>query len=103
MSIYLEHLDHTLWSSRLLNDKIPVLESLGLPDGVENLTELKRGIVIVTGQTGSGKSTTLASLIDRINHTGDCHVFTLEDPIEYIYEPDLCIATKRNGAGYKKL
>ncbi len=87
--------DHTSVVIRLLNDKIPVLESLGLPDGVESLTELKRGIVIVTGQTGSGKSTTLASLIDRINHTRDCHVITLEDPIEYIYEPDLCIFNQR--------
>ena len=87
--------DHTSVVIRLLNDKIPALESLGLPDGVESLTELKRGIVIVTGQTGSGKSTTLASLIDRINHTRDCHVITLEDPIEYIYEPDLCIFNQR--------
>ncbi len=87
--------DHTSVVIRLLNDKIPMLESLGLPDGVERLTELKRGIVIVTGQTGSGKSTTLASLIDRINHTRDCHVITLEDPIEYIYEPDLSIFNQR--------
>jgi len=87
--------DHTSVVIRLLNDKIPVLESLGLPEGVESLTELKRGIVIVTGQTGSGKSTTLASLIDRINHTRDCHVITLEDPIEYIYEPDLSIFNQR--------
>ncbi|WP_313527987.1 type IV pilus twitching motility protein PilT [Anaerotignum sp.] len=87
--------EHTSIVIRLLNDKIPRLDCLGLPLGVERLTELKRGIVIVTGQTGSGKSTTLASLIDRINHTRSCHVITLEDPIEYIYEPDLCIFNQR--------
>lgn len=87
--------DHTSAVIRLLNNKIPELETLGLPAAVEKLTELQRGIIIVTGQTGSGKSTTLASLIDRINHTRGCHVITLEDPIEYIYTPDLCIFNQR--------
>ncbi|WP_304509180.1 type IV pilus twitching motility protein PilT [Anaerotignum sp.] len=86
---------HTSVVIRLLNDRIPKLETLGLPDGVDRLTELKRGIIIVTGQTGSGKSTTLASMIDRINHTRGCHVITLEDPIEYIYEPDMSIFNQR--------
>ncbi len=87
--------EHTSVVIRLLNDKIPSLDTLGLPDVVDRLTELNRGIIIVTGQTGSGKSTTLASLIDRINHTRDCHVITLEDPIEYVYKPDRSIFNQR--------
>ncbi len=80
---------------RLLSQKIPKLESLGLPPAVSGFPRLQRGIVLVTGETGSGKSTTLAALLDEINHTRKEHIITLEDPIEYIYTPDLCVINQR--------
>jgi len=80
---------------RLLNDEIPALESLGLPPAVAAFPEYPRGIVLVTGETGSGKSTTLASLLDRINHTKPEHIITFEDPIEYVYTQDLCAVNQR--------
>ena len=80
---------------RLLRENIPALESLGLPPAAMRLPELKKGIVLVTGETGSGKSTTLAALLDRINHTRKEHIVTLEDPVEYVYRPDLCAINQR--------
>ena len=80
---------------RILSSKIPELENLGLPPVVPGFADFSRGIVIVTGETGSGKSTTLAALIDRINHTRRQHIITLEDPIEYIYTPDRCTVNQR--------
>jgi len=80
---------------RLLREEIPKLETLGLPPAVLNLTGLHKGIVLVTGETGSGKSTTLAALIDSINHTRQDHIVTLEDPVEYLYKPDLCAINQR--------
>lgn len=80
---------------RLLSDKIPKLDTLGLPPAVMNLPNLHKGIVLVTGETGSGKSTTLAALLDHINHTTKAHIVTLEDPVEYIYTPDLCAINQR--------
>ena len=68
---------------RLLADEIPALEKLDLPPKVLELTDLHQGLVLVTGETGSGKSTTLAAMIDKINHTRAAHVLTLEDPVEY--------------------
>ena len=80
---------------RLLAETIPDLDRLGLPPAVHGLPDLNRGIVLVTGETGSGKSTTLAAMLDRINHTSSEHIITLEDPIEYIYTPDRCIINQR--------
>lgn len=80
---------------RLLRDTIPELYELGLPPQVEDLTNLHKGIVLVTGETGSGKSTTLAAMLNKINNTYKSHIVTLEDPIEYIYEPNLCIINQR--------
>lgn len=80
---------------RLLADSIPPLEKLGLPPKAAELADLRRGVVLVTGETGSGKSTTLAAMIDRINHTRSAHILTLEDPIEYLYTPDRCIFNQR--------
>ena len=80
---------------RLLREQIPQLDSLGLPPAAQSLPTLHKGIVLVTGETGSGKSTTLAALLDYINHTRKCHIVTLEDPIEYIYKPDLCAINQR--------
>ena len=80
---------------RLLREEIPDLANLGLPPAVLKLTELHKGIVLVTGETGSGKSTTLAAILDRINHTRKNHIVTLEDPVEYVYTPDLCAINQR--------
>ena len=80
---------------RILNNHIPAFEELGLPPQIANFTEFKQGIVLVTGETGSGKSTTLACLLDKINRTQCKHIITLEDPIEYIYTPDQCIINQR--------
>ncbi len=80
---------------RILNEQIPDLFALGLPPAVLDLPRLHKGIVLVTGETGSGKSTTLAALIDNINHNDKRHIVTLEDPVEYIYKPDLCAINQR--------
>ncbi len=72
---------------RALSSKIPSMEILGLPDIVRELSEKPRGLILVTGPTGSGKSTTLASMINEINHTRPEHILTVEDPIEFVYEP----------------
>ena len=71
------------------------IEALGLPDVVRNLSEEHRGLVLVTGPTGSGKTTTLAAMIDHINHTRSCHVITVEDPIEYLHQDDLAAIDQR--------
>ena len=80
---------------RLLSDKIPDLQTLGLPPAAMDLPNLHKGIVLVTGETGSGKSTTLAAMIDYINHTRNCHIVTLEDPVEYLYKPDKAVINQR--------
>lgn len=80
---------------RIFADRIPQMEELGLPACAMNIPALKNGIVLVTGETGSGKSTTLASIIDRINHTRDAHVITLEDPVEYLFDSDRSIISQR--------
>ena len=80
---------------RILADHIPEIEELHLPPIVSEFAEYRSGIVLVTGETGSGKSTTLAALLDRINHTRQNHIITLEDPIEYLYTPDKCIINQR--------
>ena len=80
---------------RLLSDTIPKLETLGLPPAAMKLPDLHKGIVLVTGETGSGKSTTLAALLDYINHHYQSHIVTLEDPVEYVYKPDKCAINQR--------
>ena len=80
---------------RLVNTEIPSPESLGLPQSVLELVKKKRGLILVTGPTGSGKSTTLASLIHIINQTQNKHIITLEDPIEYVYTPKKAIINQR--------
>ena len=80
---------------RLLNETIPSFHELGLPPVVKSFTNFSQGIVLVTGETGSGKSTTLACILDMINHSQQKHIITLEDPIEYIYHPDQCVVNQR--------
>lgn len=86
---------HVSCAIRLLSDRIPRFDEIGLPPQVQNFTDFKQGIVLITGETGSGKSTTLACLLDKINHSQYKHIITLEDPIEYIYEQDKCIVNQR--------
>jgi twitching motility protein PilT len=80
---------------RIIPSKIPQAKDIGLSDAILNFTKLPRGLVLVTGPTGSGKSTTLASLIDIINATRKDHIITIEDPIEFVYEPKSCIIRQR--------
>jgi twitching motility protein PilT len=80
---------------RPIPHEMPVFSSLGLPDSIRMFTELRRGLVLVTGPTGSGKSTTLASLIDIINRTKPLHIVTVEDPIEFLHDHKKSIITQR--------
>jgi twitching motility protein PilT len=80
---------------RAIPGKVPELASLNLPDVVREFAEIDQGLILVTGETGSGKSTTLASMIDYINHKRRNHVITLEDPIEYYLASDLSIIEQR--------
>jgi len=80
---------------RLVASVIPQPDILGIPESVVELYKKKRGLVLVTGPTGAGKSTTLASLIDQINRYRNCHVMTLEDPIEYLHKHNRSIVNQR--------
>jgi len=80
---------------RLIPFDIPTPEALGLPPTCIELAKLHKGLVLVTGPTGSGKSTTLASLIDHINRTRACHIVTIEDPIEYLHGHELSLVNQR--------
>mgnify|MGYP001025364588 CR=1 FL=1 len=80
---------------RLVGTKIPAPEELGVPESVVDLYQRKRGLILVTGPTGSGKSTTLAAIIDKINNNRDSHVITLEDPIEYLHQHKMAMVNQR--------
>jgi len=80
---------------RVLADTIPSFEELHLPPGVARLAEEQRGLVLVTGATGSGKSTTLAAMLDQINRTRQLHIVTIEDPIEILHPDHRCIVSQR--------
>ena len=80
---------------RLIPFEIAPLESLGLPTAVAEMANRPRGLVLVTGPTGSGKSTTLASLIDGINESREEHIMTIEDPIEFLHRHKRCIVNQR--------
>jgi twitching motility protein PilT len=80
---------------RMLPFDIPPLESLGLPKAIERFTAKSKGLFLAAGATGSGKSTTLASLIDKINETHQYHILTIEDPIEYLHRHKRSLVTQR--------
>lgn len=80
---------------RILNDEIPSFESLKLPSAIQRLSNEPRGLILVTGPTGSGKSTTLAAIIDYINSTRKSHILTIEDPIEYMHNHKKSIVHQR--------
>jgi twitching motility protein PilT len=80
---------------RSIPSKIPTLDDLRMPQVIKKLTQRPRGLILVTGPTGSGKSTTLAACIDLINSTRDAHIITIEDPIEYLHRHKNCIINQR--------
>lgn len=85
------------WSAaiRLLNEHIPDFHELGLPAAAAEFPTYSQGLVLITGETGSGKSTTLAAILDQINRNESKHILTLEDPIEYVYKPKRCVINQR--------
>jgi len=87
--------DHTALALRLLPLTIPSSEQLNLPQVIIDQADKPRGLILVTGPTGSGKSSTLAALLDHINKTQRRHIITLESPIEYVYKPDQCVINQR--------
>ena len=80
---------------RLLPLQIPGFELLGMPEAVHKLLERRQGLILVTGPTGSGKSTTLAAMVDYLNKTRPYHIITFEDPIEYVHKHQLAIVDQR--------
>lgn len=80
---------------RTIPTKIPTIEQLQLPKAVVNLTDRRAGLVLVTGPTGSGKSTTLAAMLAHINATRGGHILTIEDPVEFVHQPIQCQITHR--------
>jgi twitching motility protein PilT len=80
---------------RIIPLRIPSMEELGLPKVTDELTKLPRGLILVTGPTGSGKTTTLASVINKINSERRCHIITLEDPLEYLHSHKKSIVNQR--------
>lgn len=80
---------------RTISSTVPTLDELGLPDIFKQLTSLPNGLILVTGPTGSGKSTTLAAMIDYINTHQACHIITIEDPIEYTYQNKKSLINQR--------
>ena len=80
---------------RVIPKTIPSFESLGLPSGVQKLAEERRGLVLVTGETGSGKTTTLAAMVNYMNRTRKQHIVTIEDPIEILHDDVECIVNQR--------
>ena len=80
---------------RIIPYRIPTMEELLLPTHVRKLSQLTNGLVLVTGPTGSGKTTTLAAIVSEINRTSERHIITIEDPIEFVHKSDLCVVTQR--------
>ena len=80
---------------RIINTQVRTMDQLGLPESLKLLTRYQNGLILVTGSVGSGKSTTLAALVEQVNLERREHIITLEDPIEYIFEPKGCHITQR--------
>ena len=92
---YLRKLTGTGAVFRAIPTTIKTMDELGVPPGVRKLAELRAGLVLVTGPTGSGKSTTLAAMIDHINRTRSGHILTIEDPVEFVHQPRKCLITHK--------
>ena len=80
---------------RVIPMRVPTLEELNLPPVLAKIADEERGLILVTGTTGSGKSTTLAAMIEHINRTAACHIITIEDPIEFLHRDRGCLVTQR--------
>lgn len=87
---------------RIISTRIRTADELGLPEVCRTLTRFHNGLVLITGATGSGKSTTLAALIDEVNADREDHIITLEDPIEYVFEPKGCHINQREVHSHTK-
>ncbi len=87
---------------RIIPSEILTMEQLNLPEAVKTIAEFNRGMVLVTGPTGSGKSTTLAAMIDHINNTRDAHIITIEDPLEFVHPNKRCLFTQREIGSHAK-
>jgi len=87
---------------RIIPTKILTIDDLKLPPVLHRIAELQRGLVVVTGPTGSGKSTTLAAIIDQINKTREAHVLTIEDPIEFVHPNIKCLITQREAGAHAR-
>lgn len=81
--------------ARVIEEKKPTLEEIGMPPIIKELLDLPQGLILVTGPTGCGKSTTLAAMVNYINSNRSCHIVTLEDPIEYVFTSDKSLVTQR--------
>jgi len=90
-----QHLGKWCLAMRYVIAEVPKIESLGLPEIIKSIAEEHRGIVLVAGTTGCGKSTTLAGMIDHINTTQKRHIITIEDPVEYVFQDKNCIIEQR--------
>jgi len=84
---------------RPIPDAVPPFKQLGLPDDIAKLASMKQGLVLVTGPTGHGKTTTLASIVDFINESRACHIITIEDPVEYVHSHKKSIVDQREIGG----
>jgi twitching motility protein PilT len=87
---------------RVIPTKIMTIDQLGLPEAVRKVATLRSGLVLVTGPTGSGKSTTLAAIIDMINETRSLHIITIEDPIEFVHPNKKCLIHQREIGSHAK-
>lgn len=86
----------------MITFELPEPNEIGIPDPVMSFYNLSKGLVLVTGPAGSGKSTTLACLVDKINHSMEKHIITLEDPIEYLHRHDKSIVSQRRSTWIRK-
>ena len=80
---------------RIISTRVRTMDELGLPESLKLLTRFHNGLILVTGSAGCGKSTTLAALVEQVNLERKEHIITLEDPIEYVFEPKGCHITQR--------
>ena len=96
---YLKFQNKSALILRIIHMEIPTLGKLGLPKAIFKMTEIRRGMILITGVTGSGKSTTMAAMLEQINNTRDEHILTIEDPIEFLFTSKMCSITQRE-VGY---